>query len=139
MGSRSEYEPYVLSYSPLKPRQGDLTDPLYFDFISFAQYLTVSKQIPKGEQVFTEQVNAEGETRTVRRDPALRDNSRLPDVIAERVGDLIYDGLVNGFEEMTFGGPVPCRGSEDAEDRACILAGVRRIVQIFADKGYCLK
>lgn len=32
--------------------QGDLTDPLYFDFISFAQYSTVSTSIPKGLQVF---------------------------------------------------------------------------------------
>ncbi len=32
--------------------QGDLTDPLYFDFISFAQYSTVGTIIPKGLQVF---------------------------------------------------------------------------------------
>lgn len=32
--------------------QGDLTDPLYFDFISFAQYSTVGTIIPKGQQVF---------------------------------------------------------------------------------------
>lgn len=32
--------------------QGDLTDPSYFDFISFAQMATVSKEIPKGQQEF---------------------------------------------------------------------------------------
>ena len=32
--------------------QGDLTDPSYFDFISYAQMATVSKQIPKGQQEF---------------------------------------------------------------------------------------
>jgi len=32
--------------------QGDLTDPSYFDFISFAQMATVSREIPKGQQEF---------------------------------------------------------------------------------------
>ena len=32
--------------------QGDLTDPLYFDFISFAQYVTISAIVPNGLQVF---------------------------------------------------------------------------------------
>lgn len=31
---QSEYQPYVMSYDPLKPQQGELSDPLYFDFIS---------------------------------------------------------------------------------------------------------
>jgi hypothetical protein len=34
---QSEQESYNLQYSPLKARVGDLTDPLYFDFISFSQ------------------------------------------------------------------------------------------------------
>ena len=32
--------------------QGDLTDPSYFDFISFAQLATISREIPKGQQEF---------------------------------------------------------------------------------------
>lgn len=32
--------------------QGDLTDPLYFDFISYAQYAVIAREIPNGQQVF---------------------------------------------------------------------------------------
>ncbi len=32
--------------------QGDLTDPSYFDFISYVQMATVSKQILSGQQEF---------------------------------------------------------------------------------------
>ena len=33
--------------------QGDLTDPLYMDFISYSQYAALSNAMAKGEQVFT--------------------------------------------------------------------------------------
>ena len=33
-------------------RQGDLTDPAYFDYISFAQLATISREIPVGRQAF---------------------------------------------------------------------------------------
>lgn len=45
-------ESYNLQYAPLKPRQGELTDPLYFDFISFSQYATIAREMGKGRQVF---------------------------------------------------------------------------------------
>jgi hypothetical protein len=32
--------------------QGDLSDPLYFDFISFAQFATLSEEMLRGRQVF---------------------------------------------------------------------------------------
>ena len=34
---QSEYESYVRLYEPLKFTQGDLADPLYFDFIAYSQ------------------------------------------------------------------------------------------------------
>ena len=33
----------------------------------------------------------------VRRDAAFEDNARLPAEVAKRTGELIYDGLRNGF------------------------------------------
>lgn len=36
---------YMLQYSPLRVRQGDLTDPLYFDFISYAQVRRGRRQV----------------------------------------------------------------------------------------------
>lgn len=32
--------------------QGDLTDPLYFDFISYAQFATMTQEMQRGKQVF---------------------------------------------------------------------------------------
>lgn len=40
---QSEVEGYAMQYKPLTFRAGDLTDPLYFDFISYSQYATISK------------------------------------------------------------------------------------------------
>ena len=53
---QSEWEPYKLSYSPLQIRLGELTDPLYFDFIQYAQYTIIGREMPKGRQVFEVQV-----------------------------------------------------------------------------------
>jgi hypothetical protein len=33
-------------------RQGELADPLYFDFIAFAQYATICAAFPEAPQVF---------------------------------------------------------------------------------------
>lgn len=79
--------------SPTSPskriKQGDLTDPDYFDFISFAQYASVAMAIRNGRDIFEEKVGAEGEKRTVQRDPEFKDNGLLPDEHARRVGDRI--------------------------------------------------
>ncbi len=39
--------------------QGDLTDPSYFDFITFAQLATISQEIPIGQQAF--EVSSQGQ------------------------------------------------------------------------------
>ena len=70
-------------------KQGDLTDPDYFDFISFAQYATIAMAMRNGRDIFEEKVGAEGDKRTVQRDPELKDNGRLPEEHARRVGDRI--------------------------------------------------
>lgn len=40
----------MVQIEPLKFRQGDLSDPLYFDFIAYSQYLAVNKEIKRGQQ-----------------------------------------------------------------------------------------
>lgn len=37
--------------------QGDLADPLYFDFISFAQYAIIADKIRMGRTEFVEKVS----------------------------------------------------------------------------------
>lgn len=46
--------------------------------------------------------------KTVRRDPALKDNASLPAAFKQLAGRKIYTGLVDGFEGEEFGAPPPC-------------------------------
>lgn len=49
---QSEFEPYKFLVDPLQVPIGNLSSPLYFDFIAFSQYATLSKAIPDAPQVF---------------------------------------------------------------------------------------
>ena len=52
----SEYETYKSNLGPGMVQQGDLTDPYYFDFISFVQYKTINREIKNNPLfVFEEQ------------------------------------------------------------------------------------
>ncbi|KAL0035664.1 hypothetical protein WJX79_006735 [Trebouxia sp. C0005] len=134
---QAEYEPYLLQYSPIRVRQGDLTDPLYFDFISFAQYSTVGTIIPKGLQVFKEFCeDCPDQSKTVRRDATFKDNSALPAQVALRTGDFIYDGLRNGFREEIFPGtPEPLTASQSA----LVPERVQKLLSVFVDRGFAIK
>lgn len=70
-------------------KQGDLTDPDYFDFISFAQYASVAAAMRNGRDIFEERIGAEGEKQTVQRNPDFADNGKLPEEHSRRVGDRI--------------------------------------------------
>ncbi|KAL6764498.1 hypothetical protein V8C86DRAFT_2471112 [Haematococcus lacustris] len=96
---QSQQEGYALQYAPaLQVRRGDLTDPLYFDFINFSQWAVIGQEMPNGQQVFKEFCEeCEGQRQVVRRDSALADNSLLPARFEERVGDALYSGLRDGF------------------------------------------
>ena len=132
---QSEWEPYTQQYSPLKIEQGKLTDPLYFDFISYTQFKVVSKEIPRSQSVFEERSGAEGTTKVVRRDATLSDNKVLPAVLAQRLGDTIYARVRYGFEGTDFDAPEP---SFDGDvDNA--VGGMRKLVNSFVRKGYALK
>jgi len=138
---QAEYSPYTLQYSPIIIRQGQLTDPLYFDFISYAQYALLAKEMPRGRQVFEEFCEIEEDCpgdrkRVVRRDQTLSDNKLLPAAMEAGIGDKMYAGLVKGFEGETWGGPPPLNKSASFEE---VVAGVRRIVDIFVEKGYAIK
>jgi hypothetical protein len=50
----SEYAPYVASLGPGYVQQGELSDASYFDFISFAQYLTINRALSDPETVYEE-------------------------------------------------------------------------------------
>jgi hypothetical protein len=84
-----------------KLRDGYLTDPYYFDFISFAQYATINREITQDPPfVFEElQPQEDGETgmqkyvaTLIRRDPALT-NDKLVSQHKFLVGSSILDRL----------------------------------------------
>ena len=132
---QSEWEPYTTQYSPLKIEQGKLTDPLYFDFISYTQFKVVNKEIPRSQSVFEERSGAEGTTKVVRRDATLSDNKVLPAVLAQRLGDTIYARVRYGLEGTDFDAPEP---SFDGDVDSAVN-GMRKLVNSFVRKGYALK
>ncbi|KAF8072881.1 hypothetical protein HT031_000541 [Scenedesmus sp. PABB004] len=143
---QSELEGYNLLYAPLRMRQGDLTDPLYLDFISFAQYAAISQEMRRPAHVFQEYYEdcqgvgddepCESGTRTVTRPPQFDDDAALPQSFFRVAGDLIYDGLRNGFRGEQFGGPPPApRGA----DVAALAAGAGALLDVMVGRGYALR
>ena len=103
----AEYEYYVKALGPGLVTQGDLADPYYFDFISFAQYLTINRILSSNPpSVFEEQQAIdkgddqpnEFVTRVIRRDPSLT-NDVLVSEHSRRVGKAILTRLDEIFGE----------------------------------------
>lgn len=121
--------------------QGDLADPNYFDFISFAQYATISREIINPPVVFEEQQPVEvgeGEpqqfvTTVVKRDPSLT-NSNLPMKHTEIVGNTILDKLIETFGDTASAIPKIEPGSRPAASN--ILAAVKQMVNLFVVSGF---
>lgn len=87
-------------------QQGILTDPYYFDFISFAQYVTISREIAQDPPfVFEEKQPVEvGEGQpqkfvsvVIKRDPSLK-NEMLASEHDRLVGNAILDRLNENFD-----------------------------------------
>lgn len=143
---QAEWEPYRSLYSPLTITQGELTDPLYFDFISYVQFNVVGREIPKSTNVFEERSGAEGTVKVIRRDPSLSDNSLLPAVLAQRLGDTIYARLRFGFEDTVFEGcPEPLNLNSGTSDEVVtqnfevIRNGLCELTKCMVSKGYGLR
>jgi hypothetical protein len=146
-----EYEKYTKDLGAGMVQQGDLTDPYYFDFISFAQYKTINREVTQDPPyIFEEQqippegseipsTNENGTARfipvIVKRDPSKLPNKMLIPTHRAIVGATILDKL-----ELTFGGTdvkIPKIGYKP--DAVALLAGLRQIVQLFLINGYAFK
>lgn len=88
-------------------QQGDLTDPFYFDFISFAQYYTISREITQDPPLVFEEQKAvdQGEDKPqkfvpvlIKRDPSIT-NAMLGPEHSRMVGAAILDKLEETFGE----------------------------------------
>ncbi len=101
---QTEWDPYRKQLP--KVTQGDLADPNYFDFISFAQYATIGADMRRGRPIFEELVGAEGTTTLVTRASAdeygalPRDNAALPAAHADRVGNIILNWLDERYPNL---------------------------------------
>jgi len=52
---QAEYLPHVESLGPGSVKQGELTDQNYFDFISFAQYAIISREMSNNPPILFEE------------------------------------------------------------------------------------
>lgn len=139
---QAEYEPYVNALGPGMVEQGMLVDPYYFDFISFAQYATISREIKQDPpSVFEEQQPVEvGESEpqkfvatVIKRDPSLR-NDMLAAEHDRLVGSLILDRLEEVFGETDSAIPKIKSGSRPGVDD--VAAALSQIVKLFLVNGF---
>ena len=121
---QAEYLPYTNSLGPGLVKQGDLSDAYYFDFISFAQYSTIFRDITiDPPMVFEEQqpiIVGEDEkqqfiAKVIKRDPSL-DNSKLAQRHDELVGEKILDKLNETFAQTASAIPSIQSGSSSINE-----------------------
>lgn len=146
----AEYETYTNYLGSGMVTQGDLTDPYYFDFISFAQYKTINRDVTQDPPfVFEEQqippdgssvpsTNPNGTANfipvIVRRDPKLTNKLLVP-THDKKVGATILDKLEETFAETD--SKIPKVGYKP--DSVTLLSGIRQIVTLFLINGYAFK
>lgn len=138
---QAEYKPYADALGAGAMMQGDLADPNYFDFISFAQYSTVSREIVNPPLLFEEQQPVEvGEDQpqqfnavVVKRDSSLL-NKDLPGRHTEIVGNVILDKLIEKFGDTASAIPMPEPGSRP--DANAMLAAIKQMVNLFLVSGF---
>lgn len=110
----------------------DLSDPAYFDFVSFCQYATIAEGIRDGRTVFEELIDVNGTTRIVRRDSSLpTSNEALPNVLSERVGNSILAWIDERFPEM-----LPVAPQVSDINSPALLDGVRQVAMVFQNEGF---
>ena len=145
-----EYETYTKNLGAGVVSQGDLTDPYYFDFISFAQYKTINREVTQDPPyVFEEQqIPPEGSSEpsmtpsgnarfipvVVKRDPKLTNKMLIPTHQA-KVGSTILDKLEETFADTD--SKIPRIGTKP--DYVTLLSGIRQIVTLFLINGYAFK
>ena len=128
-------------------KQGELSDPLYFDFISFAQYATISRELSRDVPAIFEEQQPDPETVDengltdkfvkviVQRDPVLVGK----DLKAEhslRVGASILDQLEATFKETSSALPKIEPGSRPG--KISIQKSIEQLVNLFLLNGFAL-
>ena len=142
---QAEYLPYTNALGPGLVKQGQLDDPLYFDFISFAQYAAISRDITQNPQVVFEELQPEEEftkngtfiqqrfvTNVVRRDSSLMDNNLLPIRFDEIVGGKIIDRII-GETPSAFPSSITDGSKPNVN---VVLLSMKQLVKTFLGYGF---
>lgn len=140
---QGEYLPYVNELGPGMVKQGELIDPYYFDFISFAQYATIFREISIDPAVVFEEQQpvlvGENEDRQefvskiIRRDASL-ENNMLPKKHDELVGTKILDKLNETFGTTASAIPEIVEGSKPNDEM--LLKALQQLVNLFVISGF---
>jgi len=131
-------EAYIREAAPLRVGVGDVSDPLYFDLIAFAQWATAGELLRSESALEFEEFCEEcpGRARLVSRPAGLEDDARLPAFIEGQAADRIYARLRGGFEGTEFAGvPPPLAPGAPFVD---VLEGVRGVLGALVERGYAL-
>ena len=95
---QSEWEDYKKDYAGLM--QGDLTDPRYFDHVSYCQYAVIADKMRRGKESFVQLIDANGTAQSMQRDPRLLNNALLPAEHSRLVGDSVLDFIVETYASI---------------------------------------
>lgn len=110
--------------------QGDLADPAYFDFISFAQHATLASEMRDGQLLFNELVDANGTAVVVSRAAstgAVLDNAALPAAHAERVGARVLEWALERYPTIA----PKLTGPSDPLTAAAVTVAVKQLANVF--------
>ena len=137
---QAEYLPYISSLGAGLVKQGDLSDPYYFDFISFAQYSTIYRDctvnppmvFEESQPVLVGEENQEFVTKIIKRDPAILSNDMLPTRHDELVGSKILDKLNEIFGETP--SAIPPLNSESSANN--VVASLQQLMNLFLIQGF---
>uniref|UniRef100_A0A7S4ND68 Uncharacterized protein n=1 Tax=Odontella aurita TaxID=265563 RepID=A0A7S4ND68_9STRA len=134
---QAEYEPYVNILGPGVVQQGNLVDPYYFDFISFAQYATISRDMKDPPEFFEEkQPEDMGEDEPMNFKPVIVrrevDAKLLPEKHSEEVGTAVLDRLNEIFAGTT--SSIPELGYRP--DSSTTLAALKQLTVLFVINGF---
>jgi len=138
---QAEYQPYIELLGPGVVQQGMLTDPYYFDFISFAQYATISREINLDPLVVFEEQQPEnvGEdepqkfvTKVIRRDQSLTNN-----LLAKEHSRLVGKAIIDKLEETFDGTPsaIP-KVPQGGLNSAAMLMSLTQLMKLFLLNGF---
>ena len=122
-------------------QQGDLADPNYFDFISFAQYATINRELNDPAVIFEEQQPVDvGEGQPQQFDTVVvkRDSSVSKSQLAQRHNDIVGNAILNKLIEKFGDTPsaIPKIEVNSRPDAATLLASIKQMVNLFVVNGF---